>query len=145
MLNKKFVRRVGMVALSASMSLPGMASNQPTGKQSAAKEAQVSATVESNQRARKVIDAALEAAGGREALKQITTMEMKFDGELIQRNQSRRPEAPYDRTRTWGEMAYDAKANRLVTETRGSFIGGFNWGGRNVLDGKQATSYDVVN
>jgi glyoxylase-like metal-dependent hydrolase (beta-lactamase superfamily II) len=141
----KFVR-LGMVALIASMCLPVAASGQSTGKQqSGANKAATNASVESNLRARNVIDAALEAAGGREALKQISSVEMKFDGELIHRNQSHRPETPYERTRTWGEMAFDMKANRLIAETRGSWVGGFNWGGRNVLDGKQGVFYDVMN
>ena len=137
--------RMGMVALSVSICLPGMASDQSAKKPMAPNKVTANGSVDSNLRARKVIDAALDAAGGRDALKQINSVEMKFDGELIHRNQSRRPETPYDRTRTWGEMAYDMKANKLMAETRGSWVGGFNWGNRNVLDGKQGLSYDVMN
>jgi glyoxylase-like metal-dependent hydrolase (beta-lactamase superfamily II) len=145
MLKRRVMLRLGLVALSASMWVQLLMGQSTEKQMGATKKAAVNASVESNLRARKVIDAALEAAGGREALKQITTAEMKFDGELIHRNQSHRPEAPYERTRTWGEMTYDAKANRMVVETRGSWVGGFNWGGRNVLDGKQGTFYDVIN
>lgn len=105
----------------------------------------ISATVQSNQRARRVLEDALQAAGGREALGKIENIRLKFDGEIVHRNQSHRPEPPYERTRTWGEQVIDLKGNRLMSETRGSWVGGFNWGSRTIFDGKRGVSFDLYN
>ncbi len=101
-------------------------------------------SVDSYRQARKVLDAGLQAHGG-QALEQMTSFSGKFEGELIHRNQSRRPEAPYDRTPLSGVVAMDYKSGDAYLEQTGSWVGGFNWSGRTVRTKDGAVNYDLRN
>lgn len=137
MFTNRFLARAAVAVLLAALCTPAIAQ----GKQSN----QLSPLVESNLRARKIVDSALEAMGGREALRKIESISLKFDGEVVQRHQSRRPEPPYERTRSWGEIAADLKNNKYMQEFHGSYVGGFNFASRAIAVGKEAKAFDLVN
>jgi len=87
--------------------------------------------------ARGVIEAAITAYGGREALRSIENFSIKFDGDNIHRNQSRRADPPYDRTPLRGSLVADIKNGRVSFELWRTSPGGFDAHTRLVTDGKQ--------
>ena len=86
--------------------------------------AQSADPVASYARARAVLDRAVAALGGDSALA-VRTMTLAYDGETVQRHQSRKPAAPYGRTPLSGRMAFDFAGGRIATEQRSEFTGGF--------------------
>src|ERR1051325_2091519 len=106
--------------------------------------AQESPSISSFRQARQVLDAALQAHGGA-AIKDLQSISAKFDGELIHRNQSHRPEAPYERTPITGTLGVDLKSNETYFDQTGSWVGGFNWSNRTVRTKDGGVSYDRRN
>jgi glyoxylase-like metal-dependent hydrolase (beta-lactamase superfamily II) len=98
--------------------------------------------LESYRRARAAADAAVQALGGPEALATLGTMRVEWAGELVNRNQSRRVDPPYDRTPNRGSLAI--RGDRVAFENRFSYPGGFDgWnGGRS--DGTTACMVDLL-
>lgn len=70
-----------------------------------------SAAARSYAEARTVLDRGIEAIGGLEALRGLENVWVDFEGEGFARNQSARPEAPYDRNTRKGSFLLDGKRN----------------------------------
>jgi glyoxylase-like metal-dependent hydrolase (beta-lactamase superfamily II) len=109
-------RWLGVVILAVGLSLP------------AGLDAQHSATtLESAQRARRVLDEALAATGG-ERLRAVRTILVRHEGVNLNRNQSRRVAAPYDTTPNRGTLALDLAGGRFAWDLETGYPGGFhNW------------------
>jgi glyoxylase-like metal-dependent hydrolase (beta-lactamase superfamily II) len=107
--------------------------------------AQNTATQQSYQRARAILDQALAAHGGAERLRTIRTAAVKLEGELIHRHQSRRPDPPYDRTANTTHLQIDYAGRRLFFDDAGSWPGGFQWrNGLLVRDGQEGFAIDLL-
>ena len=102
----------------------------------AAPQAQAPSPVtESYTRAREILDAAVAAHGGAEALNAARQMRVTFEGHDIWRNQSRRVDPPYDRERLDVDLMIDLSRQRLVVERVSSFPGGQHNHTVNITDG----------
>src|SRR5687768_16873550 len=69
--------------------------------------AQQSVAVRSYTEARAILDRGVEAIGGVEALRGLETIRVEFEGDGFARNQSARPEPPYDPTPRKGNFLLD--------------------------------------
>jgi len=94
--------------------------------------------------ARRVLEAAIASYGGRDALRTIENFSVRFDGESVHRNQSRRPDPPYDRTPLSGLLVVDLKNGRVSHEISRTNPGGFDGHTRLVTDGKQGVLLDLL-
>lgn len=81
-------------------------------------------TLESYQRARQVLDAAIEAMGGMERIDSIETLEIEAEGETILRNQSPQPEPPFATTPLWDHWAFDLEEGWVYDDRTYSNAGG---------------------
>lgn len=108
---------------------------------------------DSYRRAKTLLDAAVEAHGGREGLTRATRLSARMEGRDHWRNQSRAVSAPYD-TEPWlAELILDTPARRLVWTVSSRFPGGFFNASRVVIDGasgfnanlRQGTHFTVAN
>ncbi|HLL75642.1 MAG TPA: MBL fold metallo-hydrolase [Pyrinomonadaceae bacterium] len=89
--------------------------------------------------ARRVLDAALAAYGGVETVRSVENYSIRYDGALVHRNQSRRPDPPYDRTPQRGHLIVEPRRGRVYHDNSFSYPGGFDihWGV--MIDGKNFT------
>ncbi|HEV2763934.1 MAG TPA: MBL fold metallo-hydrolase [Pyrinomonadaceae bacterium] len=94
--------------------------------------------------ARRVVDAAVEAYGGLEALRGVQNFTLRYEGHHVQRNQSRRPEPPYDRTPLAGTIVVDLKGNRFWHENANSFPGGFDNRSRFLVTGTEGVRLNLL-
>lgn len=94
--------------------------------------------------ARRVLEAAITAYGGREALRTIENFSVKFEGDNIHRNQSRRADPPYDRTPLRGLLVVDVKNGRLSQELWRTSPGGFDGHTKLLVDGKQGAVLNLL-
>ena len=99
-------------------------------------------SLEAARRARQVLEQGAAALGGMEALRAVGAVAIRYEGETIHRNQSRRPEPPYERTPLHGTLAFDSRTGRFSNEVESSFPGGFLSRTRYFTDGKQ--TYNVL-
>ena len=99
-------------------------------------------SLESARRARQALEQGAAALGGMEALRSSGAVVVRYEGETIHRNQSRRPEPPYERTPIHGTLALDPKSGRFSHEVESSFPGGFLSRTRFITDGKQ--TYNIL-
>lgn len=106
--------------------------------------AQQSAGMRSYSAARAVLDRGIAAVGGLEALRGIQTIAVDFEGEGFARNQSARPEPPYDRNARRGSFLLDRSkdAARFVLEFE--FRGNNPFRNLIVIRGDSATGMDLV-
>jgi glyoxylase-like metal-dependent hydrolase (beta-lactamase superfamily II) len=88
-------------------------------------------------RARQILDAALLAHGGLEAIRAAGDVSVKISGHGYARNQSADINTPYDRAPHSESLYIDLANRRYIVETRDELPGGFVFGGRNVIDGGQ--------
>jgi glyoxylase-like metal-dependent hydrolase (beta-lactamase superfamily II) len=88
-------------------------------------------------RAREVLEAALRALGGVEAIRAAEDVSVKMSGHGLARNQSVSIEGAYDRARHEESLYIDLRNRRYVVETRDELPGGFVFGGRTVVNGNQ--------
>jgi glyoxylase-like metal-dependent hydrolase (beta-lactamase superfamily II) len=88
-------------------------------------------------RARQILDAALAAHGGLEAIRAAGDVSVKISGHGLARNQSVALGGPYDRQRHDESLYIDLANRRYLVETRDELPGGFVFGGRNVVNGNQ--------
>ncbi|MDQ3805744.1 MAG: MBL fold metallo-hydrolase [Acidobacteriota bacterium] len=88
-------------------------------------------------RARQILDAALAAHGGLEAIRAAGDVSVKITGHGFARNQSVRIGGPYDRQRHDESLYIDLSNRRYIVETRDELPGGFVFGGKNVVNGNQ--------
>jgi glyoxylase-like metal-dependent hydrolase (beta-lactamase superfamily II) len=94
------------------------------------------ASLESYARARAVVDAA-RAAHGSAALAALGTVEVPFTGQSFARNQSRKPEPPYDAARRDGRLVADLAGSRFAWEQTFFLPGGFDFSSRTVITGRE--------
>ena len=96
----------------------------------------------SQARARTVLDSAVTALGGAEALQSVEIVKMQLQGENRPRLQMPTPEPPFESFAFDESLLLDLKNNRLLLEqrTRG---GGFEGHTRTVLKGGEGMNYDL--
>jgi glyoxylase-like metal-dependent hydrolase (beta-lactamase superfamily II) len=94
-------------------------------------------SLEAARRARLVLEQGAAALGGMEMLRAAGAVAIRYEGETIHRNQSRRPEPPYERTPLHGTLVLDLRTGRFSHEVESSFPGGFLSHTRFFTDGKQ--------
>ncbi|HLL72210.1 MAG TPA: MBL fold metallo-hydrolase, partial [Pyrinomonadaceae bacterium] len=127
MRSPKFAFSLGLfIALAACVSAAGGQTKELT------------ASEESYRAARRVVDAGLAAYGGLDALRKIENFTIRHEGFTVHRNQSRRTEAPYERTPMSGTLIVEHRRNRLYHDNKGSYPGGFNWHWGVMSNGKDA-------
>jgi glyoxylase-like metal-dependent hydrolase (beta-lactamase superfamily II) len=128
----KFIRRFGVAAVAVLLAVP------------AAAQQERSVSARSYAEARAVLDRGIAAVGGLEALRGLQTIAVDFDGEGYARNQSARPEPPYDRNARKGNFLLDRQRNAA------RFILEFEFTGTNpvrnliVIRGDSADGMDLV-
>jgi len=95
----------------------------------------------SQARARKVIDAAVAAIGGSEALRSIETLKLQLQGETWPRLQMPTPSAPFEPGSFQESLVLDLKENRLHLEQR---VSGAGFDGHNtvVIKAGKGVAYD---
>jgi glyoxylase-like metal-dependent hydrolase (beta-lactamase superfamily II) len=99
---------------------------------------ELTASEQSYREARRVLDAGLAAYGGLDALRTIESVTIRHEGFTVHRNQSRRTEAPYERTSLAGTLILEPRRGRLYHDNKGSYPGGFNWHWGLMTNGKEA-------
>ena len=125
MRTSKIALRLGLfVALAASGALGQMK--------------ELTASEQSYREARRVLDAGLAAYGGLDALRAIENFTIRHEGHTVHRHQSRRTDAPYERTPLSGTLIVDARRGRLYHDNKGSYPGGFNWHWGLMTNGKDS-------
>jgi len=92
-------------------------------------------------KAGEVIDAAIEAYGGAEALQNLKTVERKSTFTTWATNQSRRPGPPWDEGTQENFQALDLE-NRIFVGENSGVAGGFEFSTRQVLKGDQGWNID---
>ena len=95
----------------------------------------------SQARARKVIDAAVAAIGGTEALQGIETLKLQLQGDTWPRLQMPTPSPPFEPGKFHESLVLDLKDNRLHLEQRVSG-GGFDGHNTVVIKAGESTAYD---
>jgi glyoxylase-like metal-dependent hydrolase (beta-lactamase superfamily II) len=98
-------------------------------------------TEQSQARARKVIDAAVAALGGAEALQSIDFVRLQLQGDVFPRLQMPTPNPPFEPSKLQETLLLDIKASRLVLEQRNAG-GGFEGHNTIVIQGGEGTNYD---
>ncbi|MGI9105563.1 MAG: MBL fold metallo-hydrolase [Pyrinomonadaceae bacterium] len=88
---------------------------------------ELTASEKSYREAKRVLDTAVAAYGGLDALRSIENFMIRHEGFTVHRNQSRRTAPPYERTPLGGTLIMDLKRERFYQDNRGSYPGGFNW------------------
>ncbi|MBA2731687.1 MAG: MBL fold metallo-hydrolase [Acidobacteria bacterium] len=92
--------------------------------------------------ARRVLDAGIEALGGREAIGKIEDLSLKFSGINYARNQSLSPDTAYFRGTVEGAMTLDTKGNRVIFE-QASTLPGFRFHNRQIIKGEKGLVFDM--
>jgi glyoxylase-like metal-dependent hydrolase (beta-lactamase superfamily II) len=98
-------------------------------------------TERSQARARLVLDAAVDAIGGAEALQAVDTMRLQLEGETWPRLQMPTPAPPFEAGSFRETLTFDLRNNRVVSEQIASG-GGFNGHNTIVLKPGEGTNYD---
>ncbi len=99
---------------------------------------ELTASEASYREARRVLDAGLAAYGGLDTLRAIENFTIRHEGHTVHRNQSRRTDAPYERTPLSGMLIVEPRRGRLYHDNKGSYPGGFNWHWGLMTNGKEA-------
>jgi glyoxylase-like metal-dependent hydrolase (beta-lactamase superfamily II) len=99
---------------------------------------ELTASEQSYREARRVLDAGLAAYGGLDALRTIENFTIRHEGHTVHRHQSRRADAPYERTPLSGTLIVDARRGRFYHDNKGHYPGGFNWHWGLMTNGKEA-------
>lgn len=125
--------RVTMTLLAATVLAVPLAAQNPE-----------TAVERSHERAKKVLDAAVDAIGGRAAVEGVKALRIRLSGETTPRFQSTTPEPPYTPGRYQEETVLDLEQNRLavVQANRGA---GFRGNARIVLAGSKGQTFDLLN
>lgn len=108
------------------------------GGSAAGQTKELTASEQSYREARRVLDAGLAAYGGLDALRTIESVTIRHEGFTVHRNQSRRTDAPYERTPLAGTLIVEHRRGRLYHDNKGSYPGGFNWHWGLMTNGKEA-------
>ncbi len=99
---------------------------------------ELTASEQSYREARRVLDAGLAAYGGLDTLRTIENFTIRHEGHTVHRHQSRRTEAPYERTPLGGTLIVEPRRGRLYHDNKGSYPGGFDWHWGLMTNGKEA-------
>ena len=94
-------------------------------------------SADSYARARKILDAGIEALGGLEAMRAAQDVSVKVRGFSYARHQSLVVNPPYDKMTRDEDLFIDVRNRRYIVETRDPFPGGFVFGGKQVITGNQ--------
>lgn len=98
----------------------------------------------SHQRAKQVLDAAVDAIGGRDAVNGVRVVRFKLQGESFPRLQNPNAQPPFTPAAYLEEVAFDLVQNRLdVTLTNKG--GGFRGNNRIVINGAAGQNFDLLN
>jgi glyoxylase-like metal-dependent hydrolase (beta-lactamase superfamily II) len=92
--------------------------------------------------ARRVLDAGIEALGGREAIGRVEDISLKFSGINYARNQSESPDTAYFEGRLNGALTYDAKGNRIIFEQSANSPG-FSFHNRQIIKADKGIAFDM--
>ena len=125
----------------------------PCGAAAQPASGQTGGVLQSYARARALLDSAIVAHGGLEALGSATRFVARMEGQDFWRNQSRRVEPPYDAEPWTGTLMLDLPRARYVWTATSAFPGGFRNANRTVIDGprgfnanlRQQTYFNVPN
>ena len=101
--------------------------------------------LESYRRASSLLDSAIAAHGGLEALRVVQRLHVSLEGRDIHRNQSRRVATPYDTTLRRLDLWTDLPRGRLVSQQTTGYPGGFAYTTRFVSDSARHWFVDVRN
>jgi glyoxylase-like metal-dependent hydrolase (beta-lactamase superfamily II) len=101
-----------------------------------------SASEKSYAQARRVLDAGIEALGGREAIGKLEDISLKFSGINYARNQSLSPDTAYFEGRLNGAMTYDVKGNRMIFEQAANSPG-FSFQNRQIIKVDKGLAFDL--
>lgn len=97
----------------------------------------ISFSVQSHARATAVVEAAIKAFGGLEAIRETQDVQLKIRGFSFARNQSIGVNPPYDKMTRDEDLYVDLRNRRYIIETRDPLPGGFVFGGKQVISGNQ--------
>jgi glyoxylase-like metal-dependent hydrolase (beta-lactamase superfamily II) len=109
-----------------------------SGSSASGQTKELTASEQSYREARRVVDAGLAAYGGLDLLRTIESVTIRHEGFTVHRNQSRRTDAPYERTPLSGTLIIEPRRGRLYHDNKGSYPGGFNWHWGLMTTGKEA-------
>lgn len=101
-----------------------------------------SASEKSYAQARRVLDAGIEALGGRDAIGKVEDISLKFNGTNFARNQSESPDTAYFRGTVDGAIVFEAKGNRAIFEQT-STLPGFKFHNRQIVKGDKGLAFDM--
>jgi glyoxylase-like metal-dependent hydrolase (beta-lactamase superfamily II) len=128
----KKLKKLMLWAAMAALALPVAADNPET------------AVERSQARAKQVLDAAVEAAGGRDAINNVKNVRIKISGEFIPRFQTATAEPPHAPGWFEEETVMDLEKNRTVVTAKNKGAG-FKGKQRVVLNGKDSFTFDLLN
>lgn len=105
---------------------------------------QETAVERSHERARQVLEAALEAIGGRAAVQDVNGVRIRMDGQSLPRHQNPTAEPPYAPGSYHEETVLDLAKNRMAVmqKTTGA---GFRGDARIVVNGDEGWNFDMLN
>jgi glyoxylase-like metal-dependent hydrolase (beta-lactamase superfamily II) len=109
------------------------------------KPAAASGSAASYAEAQKVLEAALAAIGGIDAIRATEDVKVRVRGYSYARNQSVNVKPPYDKMTRDEDLYIDLKNRRYIVETRDPLPGGFVFGGKQVITGNQGFFADPRN
>jgi glyoxylase-like metal-dependent hydrolase (beta-lactamase superfamily II) len=98
----------------------------------------------SQERAKKVLDAAVEASGGRAAIEALRAVRFTLTGESTTRHQNPTAQPPFTPASYREEVVYDLAQNRLAI-TIANKGGGFRGHARTVISGGAGQNFDLLN
>jgi glyoxylase-like metal-dependent hydrolase (beta-lactamase superfamily II) len=110
---------------------------------SAAAQDQATALRSSNEKARRVLEAAIEAHGGQAAMDAVENISFNREGRLTPRQQMESAQPPYRAGRQRDRLVLDVKGNRLVGDTEGN-VAGFDFKNRTIVSGGEGYNVDFV-
>lgn len=125
---------VGWKLVVVGMFICSVAINPAVGQRRAGGNA---GSVESHARAMAVVEKAIAALGGLEAIRETQDVQLKVRGFSYARNQSVSVNAPYDKMTRDEDLFIDLRNRRYIIETRDPLPGGFVFGGKQVITGNQ--------
>ncbi len=101
-----------------------------------------SATFRSYQKARAVLEKAIDAHGGLENINTIENASVEYDGLRTMINQSRRAESPWDKEPSSGRFVVDRKNNRMYALTSTSYPGIGSFAGAWAISGTEGFHWE---
>jgi glyoxylase-like metal-dependent hydrolase (beta-lactamase superfamily II) len=121
------MRRVAVLGLALFLAAPTRAVSQDAPN-----------IIEAYNRAKQLVDRAVAAHGGIEALRSARQMRVRFAGDDVWRHQSRAAAPPYDREPHSSELFIDLEKGRLIVDQQRSYPGGIHRSFRFVTDGDKS-------